>query len=61
MQYNLTAIFDKLIDNRFDPTQSTLPARVSAHAPQFSWSPSPYFLSDPIENGKFIYQHNLHA
>ena len=25
-----------------------------AHAPQFSWSPSPYFLSDLIENDKFI-------
>jgi hypothetical protein len=28
----------------------TLPARVSVQAPQYSWSPSPYFLTDLIEN-----------
>jgi hypothetical protein len=30
--------------------ETTLPARVSAHAPQLSWSPSHYFLSDLMEN-----------
>ena len=32
------------------PEWATLPARVSAHAPQFLWSPSHYFLSDLIRN-----------
>ena len=31
----------------------TVLSRVSAHAPQFSFSPSPYFLSDLIGNMRF--------
>jgi hypothetical protein len=41
----LTATIDDLIDYCFDTIRWTLPERVSAHAPQFSWSPSAYFLS----------------
>ena len=37
-----------LIDN------STLPVLVRVHVPLFSWPPSYYFLSDLIENDKFI-------
>jgi hypothetical protein len=47
-------IIGDLIHHHFDTIHSTLPPRVSAHAPQFSWSPSPYSLSDLIDNDKFI-------
>ena len=33
---------------------STLPARVSAHAPQLSLSPSPYFPADLISGKYFL-------
>ena len=53
-EFLMTAIIDNLIDHRLNTILSTLPARVSAHALQFSCSPSPYVLSDLIENDKFI-------
>ena len=55
--FNCNIFFDcnnHNFDHRFDTIHSTLPARVSAHIPQFSWSPSPYFLSDLVDKDKFI-------